>query len=156
VIGEELRDGRRSCEENDAQYFWSAVRAEGATGSLKGARGTTSAAIVARNCTVLPCCCTRCRCSNRFFLSMRVDPEFGAPQCRYSTNADAPKSTSPPLHLALHNDPSSLGLCGRSDRAYALRSPEDRVLFQLAAASRSRCNPETVKMRISYSDLLYL
>jgi len=49
VIGEELSEGRRSCDENDAQYFWSAVSAEGAAGSLRGCRGVTSAAIEFEN-----------------------------------------------------------------------------------------------------------
>jgi len=46
VIGDEFGEGRRICEENVAQYFWSGVRAASEAGSLRGGRGATSAAIV--------------------------------------------------------------------------------------------------------------
>lgn len=46
MIGDEFGEGRRICEEKVAQYFWSGVRAASEAGSLKGARGATSVAIV--------------------------------------------------------------------------------------------------------------
>jgi hypothetical protein len=46
VIGDEFGEGRRICEENVAQYFWSGVRAASEAGSLMGGRGATSVAIV--------------------------------------------------------------------------------------------------------------
>lgn len=46
MIGDEFGEGRRICEEKVAQYFWSGVRAASEAGSLIGARGATSVAIV--------------------------------------------------------------------------------------------------------------
>lgn len=46
MIGDEFGEGRRICEEKVAQYFWSGVRAASEAGSLMGARGATSVAIV--------------------------------------------------------------------------------------------------------------
>lgn len=46
VIGDEFGEGRRICEENVAQYFWSGVRAASEGGSRMGARGATSVAIM--------------------------------------------------------------------------------------------------------------
>lgn len=46
VTGELCGVGSRSCEVNVRQYFCSGVRGEGPAGSLTGARGVTSVAIV--------------------------------------------------------------------------------------------------------------
>lgn len=46
MIGDEFWEGRRICDENVAQYFWSGVRAASEGGSRMGARGATSVAIV--------------------------------------------------------------------------------------------------------------
>jgi hypothetical protein len=46
MIGEEFSEGRVVWDEKEAQYFWSAVSADGASGSLTCCRGVTSAAMV--------------------------------------------------------------------------------------------------------------
>jgi hypothetical protein len=47
VTGDEFGAGRRSWDENVAQYFWSGVKGDGAAGRRTGGRDVTSAAILA-------------------------------------------------------------------------------------------------------------